>query len=66
MEQVKRRATEMRSKAVGGGIFGFFPNVDNFRPEAVSDVITSVVVDLTGMKALVEFGDSSSNRSQDI
>ena len=31
-----------------------------------SDVISSVVVEPTGMKVRVKFGDSSSNRSRDI
>ena len=30
---------------------------DNFRPEVVSDVISGVVVESTGMKVNVQFGD---------
>ena len=55
-----------RSEAVGCVIFGRFSNVDNFRPEVCSHVISGVVVDTTGVKVCVKFGDSTSNRSRDI
>ena len=55
-----------RSEAVGCGIFGPFSNDDNFRPEVYSDVMSSVVVDLTGVKVRVKYGDSKSNRCRDI
>ena len=55
------------SEAVGGVIFDRFSNVDNFRPEVDSDVISGVViVDPTGVKIRVKFGDSRSNHSRDI
>ena len=41
----------------------FFSNVDNFRTEAYSYVISGVVVDLTSVKVRVKFGDSRSNHS---
>ena len=41
-----------------GVISGPFSNVDNFRPEVYSDVMSGVVVDSTGAKAPVTFGDS--------
>ena len=41
-------------------------NVDNFRPEVPSDIISGVVVDPAGVKVRVKFGDSGSNRSRDI
>ena len=41
-------------------------NFDNCQPEVDSDVIFNVVVDPTGMKFLVKFGDSRSNRSRGI
>ena len=44
---------EILSEAVGGGIFDGFQ--DNFRPEVTSDVVSSVVVDPTGMKVRVKF-----------
>ena len=47
-----------RIEAVGSGIFDRFWNVHNFRPEEYSDVISGVVVDTTGVKAPVKFGDS--------
>ena len=43
-----------------------FSNVDNFRPEAYSDVISGVVVEPTGVKVAVKLGDSRSTRSRDI
>ena len=49
------------SEAVGFGIFCPFSNVDNFRPEAYSDVISGVVVDPTDVKVSVKFGNSRSN-----
>ena len=61
------------NKAVGGGIFGQFSTRSrrrrlfrrafqhSFRPEVVnvvSDVISGMVIDPTGMKVRVKFGDS--------
>ena len=64
--QAKHRATKIRPKAVGSGIFGPCSNVYNFRPEACSDVISSEVVEPTGTKVHVKFGDSRSNRCRDV
>ena len=38
----------------------------SFRPKVVSDVISGVVVDPTGLKVCVKFGYSRPNRSRDI
>ena len=54
------------SEAIGCGILGRFSNIGNFRPEAHSDVISSVVVDPTGVKVPIKFCGSKSNRSRDI
>ena len=54
------------SEPVAFGIFACFLNFDNCQPEAVSDAISGAVVEPTGMKAHIKFGDSRSNRSQDI
>ena len=54
------------SEAVEFGIFGPFSNVNKFRPEVRSDVISGVFVDPAGVNAQVKFGDSKSNRSRDI
>ena len=43
-----------------------FSNVDNFRPEVYSDVMSGVLVDPREMKTSVKLGDSRSNRSRDI
>ena len=38
----------------------------NFRPEAVIDIISGVNVEQVGMDVCGKFGDSRSNRSEDI
>ena len=50
----KHRATKIRPKAVGGGIF------------EVDGVISSDAEDYVGMNFSVNFEDSASNRSRDI
>ena len=52
--------------SIGGVIFGPSSNVDNFRPEVYSDVISSVIVDLRGVRIHVKFGNSRYNQSRDI
>ena len=54
------------SKVVVCGIFDSFLNFDNCQPETVSDVISGVVVNPTGVKVHVKLGDSRLNRSRDI
>ena len=54
------------SEAVEFSIFDRLLNFDNCQPEVVSDVISGVVVDSTGVKVRVKFGDSRLNRSRDI
>ena len=39
---------------------------NNLRPEVGSDVISGLVVELTGVDVRVKFGDSMSNGSRDI
>ena len=39
---------------------------DNFRAEVVSDVISAMITEPTGVKVRVKFGDCRSNRSRDI
>ena len=39
---------------------------DNLRSELVSDVISGVAVEWVGMNVPIKFGDSRSNRLQDI
>ena len=53
-------------EAVVCGIFHRFLNFDNCQPEVVSNVISSVVLEPTGIKVRVKFDDSRSNRSRDI
>ena len=52
------------SETVRGDIFGCFSNVNNFRPEANSAVLSAMIVEPTVMKGYVKFGDSRSNCSQ--
>ena len=47
-------------------IFGRFSNNDNFRLEVAIDVISGAVVDPSGKKVRVKFGDSRLNYSRDI
>ena len=46
--------------------FSVHSNVNNFRQEVFNDVVSSVVVDLTGVKVPEKFSDSRSNLSRDI
>ena len=39
---------------------------NNFQPEVVSDIISSVAVEQVGMDACIKFSDPRSNRSRDI
>ena len=59
--QVKRRATKIRPKAVGSGIFGRFPNFDKCPSEVAGDVISGVAVDYVGVDVRATFGDSGLN-----
>ena len=54
------RDIQQRSRRVRQ--FPQFLNVDNCQSEVHSDVMSSVVVDATGEKVPVKFGDSRSNR----
>ena len=53
---------DIQQRCRRGVIFGRFSNVHNFRPEVRSDVISGVIIDPTGVKVCVKFGDSRSNR----
>ena len=39
---------------------------DNFRPEVVNDIISSVTIEYVDVDVRAKFGDSRSNRSRDI
>ena len=56
---------EIQPEAVGVGVSTIFFQ-DNFRPEVASDVVSDAVVEPTGMKVSLKFGDSRSNFSRDI
>ena len=45
MGQAKRRATQIRPRAVGGDIFGRFSNFDKCRQEVAGDVVSGLAVD---------------------
>ena len=64
--QAKRRATHIRPKAVGSGIFGRFANFDKYRSEVASDVISGVTVGYVGMDARAPFGESWLNSGRII
>ena len=59
----QEKATKIRPKAVGGGIFNSFLR-DNLQPEIVSDVISGVIVDQTGTDVREKFGDSKTVRDR--
>ena len=66
MGQAKRRATKIRLKAVGSGIFGRFPNFAKRRSEVAGDVISGVAVDYVGMDVRATFGESGLNSGRII
>ena len=55
--QAKCRATKIRPKAVGSGIFGRFPNFDNCPSEVAGDIISSVAVDYVSVDVRATFGE---------
>ena len=63
--QAKRRADQIRPKAVVGGIFNGFLR-GNFRPQVANDVISGVDVDCVGMDVSATFGESGLNRGRII
>ena len=66
MGQAKRRATKIRPKAVGSGIFGRFPNFDKYRSEVVGDVISGVAVNYVDTDARATLGESGLNSDRII
>ena len=64
--QAKRRNTQIRPKAVGGGIFGHFSNVDECRLEVAGDVISGKLMGPDVSDNRVKFGDSRDNLSREI
>ena len=64
--QAKRCATQIRPKAVGGGIFGHFSNFDKCRLEVAGDVISDKPMGPDVLNNHVKFGDHHNNRSREI
>ena len=60
------RSQEIEHVPVGGDILDRFFNFDNCQPEVASDLISCMAVQYVGVDVCVKFGDSRSNRSQDI
>ena len=58
MGQAKRRATKIRPKAVGGGIFGRSMNFDKIRSEVAGDDISGAAVEQAVMVVYATFGES--------
>ena len=50
-----------KPKALGGGIFGRFLNIDKCRSEVAGDVISHVALDYFGMDVRATFGESGVN-----
>ena len=57
---------EIPPEVFWGGIFDRSLNFDHCQPQVCSDVISGEVIDPTGVKVRVKFGDSRSYRSRDI
>ena len=66
MGQAKCRATKIRPKADGSGIFGRFPTFDKCQSEELGDVISGVDVDNVNMDARATFGESALNIGRTI
>ena len=64
--QVKRRATKIRSKTVGGGIVGRFSNFDKYPSEVAGDVISGLARDNVGTDVRATCGGSAVNSSRNI
>ena len=66
MGQAKRRATKIRPKAVGSGIFGRFHNFYKCRSEVAHDVISGVTVEKVSTDVRAAFGESELNNGRII
>ena len=66
MGQAKRRATKIRPKVAGIGIFSRFPNFDKCRSEVTGDAISGVTVYYVGMDVRATFCDSGLNSGRII
>ena len=64
--QAKRRATEIRSKAVGSGIFGRFPNFDECQSEVAGAVLSGVAVHYVDMNVRSPFDEYGLNSGRII
>ena len=63
---VYKPLSEIRAKAIGGGILDSFSNFDKCRSEVAGDVISSVAIEYVGMDIHVKFCDSRLNNGQTI
>ena len=57
-DKTKRRATKIRPKAAGSGIFGRFANYDKCRLGVAGYVISGVAVDEVSIDVRATFGES--------
>ena len=64
--QAKRRATQVRPKAVGGAILGHFLNFDKSRLKEAGDVISGRIMGSYVPDDRAKFGDPSNNLSREI
>ena len=58
------RSPEIPPEAVGGGIFGRFPNFNECRPEAAGDVTSGVPLTYVGKDVAGSFGESKLNNGR--
>ena len=57
----KRRAINIRPKAVVGGLFGRFSNFDKCRPEEAGDIVSDAAAYYVSIDVSAKFGDSKLN-----
>ena len=66
MWQANRRATQIRPKVIGGGIFDRFTNFDKCRLEVAGDVISGGFMKPDVPDNRTKFGDPRLNLSRQI
>ena len=64
--QAKRRATQIRPKAVGGGIFGSFSNFGKCRSEEAGKVISGLAAEWVGTDVRATCGECGLNSGRNI
>ena len=66
VRQAKRRAAKIRPRAVGGGVFGRFSNIDKYRSEVAGDIISGAAIDYVGTDVCATCSGSGLNSGRNI